>query len=175
MQKHSFFACPAGAPEPCHPALDDLESVPTWLRFDHDGLIRRQLEGRPELHLQYEGLELRLQLDPFRRLALREVDGARTLGDILPRCPLSEAHSARTPAKVARSRRGVGGLQPARRLAEARFALNLAAEKSSGSRGASGGASSITAGACDPRPRSQPSAVRSCAGTYARRANTTPA
>jgi len=83
MQKHSFFAAQADAPVTDSPPWHDLAAVPTWLRFDHDGLIRRQLAERPELHLVYEGFELRLTLDPFRRVLLKAIDGRRTLGEIL--------------------------------------------------------------------------------------------
>ncbi|MBI2765286.1 MAG: class I SAM-dependent methyltransferase [Chloroflexi bacterium] len=83
MQKHSFFAAPIASPQATRTAIGDPAGVPTWLRFDHDGLIRRQVEERPELHLQYEGLELRMTLDPFRRLLLKRVDGRRPLGEIM--------------------------------------------------------------------------------------------
>ncbi|MFN8507779.1 MAG: methyltransferase domain-containing protein [Dehalococcoidia bacterium] len=83
MQKHSFFAAKAETPAVDAPPWHDLGAIPAWLRFDHDGLIRRQLAERPELHLVYEGFELRLTLDPFRRALLRSIDGQRTLGEIL--------------------------------------------------------------------------------------------
>ena len=41
------------------------------------------MHERPELHLQYEGFELRLALDPFRRSVLKRIDGRRTLAEIL--------------------------------------------------------------------------------------------
>ncbi len=83
MQKHSFFATPVEAPAPHEPSWHDLTATPTWLRFDHDNMIRTQVHERPELHLQYEGFELRLALDPFRRSVLKRIDGRRTLAEIL--------------------------------------------------------------------------------------------
>lgn len=88
MQKHSFFIGRAGDERPQAPAADDTDAVPTWLRFDADGLVSRQLDSRPELLLDYEGLQLKMPLDPFTRLTLQQVDGRQPLGAIIARMAL---------------------------------------------------------------------------------------
>ncbi|MCC6311193.1 MAG: class I SAM-dependent methyltransferase [Trueperaceae bacterium] len=85
MQKHSFYAAPCGESRAAPPSPDDESGVPCWLSFDADGVIARQVELRPELTLDYEGLQLRMPLDPFTRLLLKQVDGRTTLGEVLAR------------------------------------------------------------------------------------------
>ena len=95
LMKHTFFVASTGTEIPTPPPLDDLAAVPTWL-VDLDGVIRRQLESRRELELEFDGLQFRFLLDPFRRTFLKLVDGQRTLGAILaevaPRFPTHSQH-----------------------------------------------------------------------------------
>lgn len=85
MQKHSFYAAPVGETRAAAPAADDEAAIPCWLSFDADGVIAGQVAGRPELALDYEGLQLRMPLDPFTRLLLKQVDGRTNVGEILAR------------------------------------------------------------------------------------------
>ncbi len=79
IRKHMFFVRRRLVEAP---AWDDLSAAPAWLTHD-SGWIIEQVNRRPQLAIDYEGLEFRCALDGFRREFLRLVDGERTLGQIL--------------------------------------------------------------------------------------------
>ena len=100
IQKHTFFATPEDSEPPAPPALDDESAVPTWLTYDVEGIIRRQLNERPELDLEFEGLRFRLTLDPLRRAFLKRVDDKTPLGTIM--AELSAKYPSTKPAELTR-------------------------------------------------------------------------
>lgn len=91
LMKHPFFVTRAAEEIPPPPSLDDLTAVPTWLIQGVAPIVRQQLETRRELAFEFDTLQFRFLLDPFRRAFLRLVDGERSPGMILkeiaPRFP----------------------------------------------------------------------------------------
>ena len=83
LMKHTFFVARVEEETPPPPALDDLTAVPTWLIEGVEAIVRPQLETRRELAFEFDALQFRFLLDPFRRAFLKLVDGERSLGSIL--------------------------------------------------------------------------------------------
>ncbi|MCC7362925.1 MAG: class I SAM-dependent methyltransferase [Dehalococcoidia bacterium] len=80
LQTHSFYVS-RGPVAPAPSPLDET-ATPDWLQYD-SSLARAQVEGRPELRLNFEGLDFQMTLDPVRRALLKLVDGRRPLAAII--------------------------------------------------------------------------------------------
>jgi 2-polyprenyl-3-methyl-5-hydroxy-6-metoxy-1,4-benzoquinol methylase len=83
LMKHTFFVTRAAEETPPPPPLDDLTAIPTFLIDGVAAIVHQQLETRRELAFEFDTLQFRFLLDPFRRAFLNLVDGERSLGTIL--------------------------------------------------------------------------------------------